>query len=151
MGLIFEALRCGTINGQSADVVEFEYDKLTKTPKLLVISGSDLHGSTTSEIDVEIDVAWSSQYGAFNLKYKGGLFMIPRYGIGINLREGDLLIANVHEYHCNSEIFTDKEDDDYNNNMANDFSNLNKELYGEEKYSRISFVCYLREKLIECD
>jgi len=71
---LFEALRCGTINGQSADVVEFEYDKLTKTPKLLVISGSDLHGSTTSEIDVEIDVAWSSQYDAFNLKYKGGLF-----------------------------------------------------------------------------
>ena len=84
-------------------------------------------------------------------KYRGGLFMIPRYGLGINLREGDLLIADVHNWHCNSEIFTTKEDDIYNNNMASDFNHLNKELYGEEKYSRISFVCYLREKLIECD
>jgi hypothetical protein len=83
-------------------------------------------------------------------KYKGGLFMIPRYGLGINLREGDLLIADVHQYHCNSEIFTTKEDDIYNNNMPNDFSKLNPELYGNDKYSRISFVCYLREKLIEC-
>ena len=77
--------------------------------------------------------------------------MIPRYGLGINLREGDLLIADVHQYHCNSEIFTTKEDDIYNNNMINDFSKLNTELYGNDKYSRISFVCYLREKLIECD
>ena len=84
-------------------------------------------------------------------RYRGGLFMIPRYGLGINLREGDLLIADVHNWHCNSEIFTTPEDDIYNNNIASDFSHLNPELYGEEKYSRISFVCYLREKLIECD
>ena len=84
-------------------------------------------------------------------KYKGGLFMIPRYGLGINLREGDLLIADVHNFHSNSEIFTTKEDDIYNNNMVNDFNHLNPELYGTEKYSRISFVCYLRQKLNECD
>jgi hypothetical protein len=84
-------------------------------------------------------------------RWRGGLFMIPMYGLGINLREGDLLIADVHNWHCNSEIWTTKEDDIYNNNMASDFSHLNPELYGNEKYSRISFVCYLREKLIECD
>ena len=84
-------------------------------------------------------------------RWRGGLFMIPMYGLGINLREGDLLIADVHNWHCNSEIWTTKEDDIYNNNMANDFNHLNPELYGNEKYSRISFVCYLREKLIECD
>jgi hypothetical protein len=70
---LFEAFRCGSINGQNAEVVEF-VPLIHNIPKLLVISGSDLHGSTTSEIDVEIDVAWSSQYDAFNLKYKGGLF-----------------------------------------------------------------------------
>ena len=71
---LFEAFRCGSINGQNAEVVEFQYNKLSETPKILVNSGSDLHGSTTSEIDVEIDVAWSSQYDSFVLQYKGGLF-----------------------------------------------------------------------------
>mgnify|MGYP003134546746 CR=1 FL=1 len=76
---LFEAFRCGSINGQSADIVEFEYDKLNKTEKLLVNSGSDLHGATTSEIPIQIDIDWSSPHDAFSCKYKGGLFHLFKH------------------------------------------------------------------------
>jgi len=84
--------------------------------------------------------------------YRGGLFMMPAYGIGINMREGDVLVANVHEYHCNSEIWTTPEDDVYNESLPERFK-IDKEvgtLGLDKKYSRISFVCYLRENLAKC-
>ena len=85
-------------------------------------------------------------------KYNGGLFMIPGYGIGIDLREGDVLIADVHNYHSNTEIWTTKEQDQYNSTLDKVFK-ANPEvgtvgIY--EDYARISFVSYLREKLIDC-
>lgn len=85
-------------------------------------------------------------------KYKGGLFMIPKYGIGVDLRDGDVLVADVHQYHCNSEFFTDDYDDDYNDELEPFFTFDKKKLVSgsEYKFDRISFVCYLREKMIEC-
>ena len=85
-------------------------------------------------------------------KYKGGLFMIPKYGIGVDLRDGDVLVADVHQYHCNSEFFTDDCDDDYNDELEPFFTaDKNNMVSGSEyKFDRISFVCYLREKMIEC-
>lgn len=76
---LFEAFRCGSINGQSADVVEFEYDKLDHTEKLLVNSGSDLHGATTSEIPIDIDIHWRSPHDILSCKYKGGLFHLFKH------------------------------------------------------------------------
>lgn len=86
--------------------------------------------------------------------YNGGIFMIPRYGIGINLRHGDLLIADVHQYHCNTEIWTTEEQDEFNKINCKSFKNVNKEkgaIGAEYDFTRMSFVCYLREKLINCD
>ena len=85
-------------------------------------------------------------------KYNGGLFIIAKYGIGVNLREGDILVADVHQYHCNSEYFTTPEQDIYNSKLEKVYK-LKKEvgtLGIEYDWSRISFVCYLREKLINC-
>jgi hypothetical protein len=87
-------------------------------------------------------------------KFNGGLFMIPRYGIAINMRQGDLLIADVHQFHCNTELWTTPEQDKYNQDHANSFRNVNKGvgiLGVEHDFSRLSFVCYLREKLIDCN
>lgn len=50
----------------------------------------------------------------------------PQYGICVNVREGDFLLMNPHEYHCNTE-FTDCDD----------------------SYQRLSFVMYAREGLVE--
>ena len=86
-------------------------------------------------------------------QYNGGLFMIPAYGLGIDLRQGDVLCAKVSEYHCNTEIWTTPEQETFNNEMPLHFK-LDTEvgtLGLDKRYSRVSFVSYLREKLINCD
>jgi len=85
-------------------------------------------------------------------RYRGGLFMMPAYGIGINMREGDVLVADVHQFHCNSEIWTTEEDDQYNDSLPERFKiDKNVGTLGlDKKYSRISFVCYLRSNLVDC-
>lgn len=84
--------------------------------------------------------------------YNGGLFMIPEYGIGVNLRQGDILIVNVHKYHTNSPIWTTPEQDKYNiKNGKTIKENQEVGTMGiEYNYTRISFVCYLRDKIINC-
>ena len=51
----------------------------------------------------------------------GGYTLLPQYGIGVNCRSRDLLFMDVHQWHCNSEIFGDG--------------------------VRLSFVLYLRDKM----
>jgi len=88
------------------------------------------------------------EYGS----YSGGLFMIPQYGLGINLRQSDILVAKVHCYHCNSELWTTPEQDKYNQSL-NKIMVSNPEIGiigGEYDFHRVSFVSYLREKMIHC-
>ena len=85
-------------------------------------------------------------------KYKGGFTLFPRYKIGVNLRTGDFLAMDVHEWHCNTEMKEEAEHKKFNSSIPEIYIN-NKETgtQGIEKlYSRISFVCYLREKLADC-
>lgn len=58
---------------------------------------------------------------------QGGHVIFPRYHIGVEVENGDVLLMNVHEYHCNTPI-VQTQPDGY----------------------RLSFVCYLREKLLDC-
>jgi hypothetical protein len=57
-------------------------------------------------------------------KYKGGETCFPQYGIGVDVRTGDVLFMDVHQPHANLPI--KKETDDA---------------------IRLSVVCYLREKV----
>jgi hypothetical protein len=59
-------------------------------------------------------------------QYDGAITVIPRYGIGLDLKNGDLAIFDVHELHGNTETTT------------------------KSFYERISVVCYYREKMIYC-
>ena len=54
----------------------------------------------------------------------GGQLLFPAYKVAIEMKNGDYLALDVHEYHCNAPIF------------------------GEG--FRLSFVCYLREKIYKC-
>lgn len=54
----------------------------------------------------------------------GGQLLFPAYKVAIEMRNGDYLALDVHEFHCNAPI------------------------YGEG--FRLSFVCYLREKMYKC-
>ena len=62
-----------------------------------------------------------------NGNYSGGYLILPEVRIAINVRPGDLLLVNNHEYiHGNTPIITH-----------------------DEEAERISLVCYLREKMLE--
>ena len=56
--------------------------------------------------------------------YKGGYTIFPQYGVGVNVRQGDFLAMDVHEWHANSKIILENKDAE-----------------------RISFVCYLRNSI----
>ena len=83
-------------------------------------------------------------------EYNGGCFMIPKFGIGVNMREGDVLVADVHQFHCNSEYWTTKEQDKANKKLDRVYGSKNDILGSEYDFNRVSFVCYLREKMINC-
>ena len=55
--------------------------------------------------------------------YTGGYLGFPKWGICVDVRQGDFLAMDVHEYHCNTPIVGD---------------------------GRLSVVCYLRKKMIHC-
>ena len=60
-------------------------------------------------------------------KYQGGFTGFPQFGVAFDVRQGDFLAMDVHEWHCNTEIKGKK-----------------------DTYGRMSVVCYLREKMLRC-
>jgi hypothetical protein len=55
--------------------------------------------------------------------YKGGYIGFPQWGIAVDVRQGDFLAMDVHQWHCNTEIIGS---------------------------GRLSIVCYLRNDMIKC-
>ena len=85
-------------------------------------------------------------------KYHGGYTCFPQFGIGVDVRRGDFLAMDVHEWHTNTPIYETDEDKTYNEGLDPAFKD-NPEvgtvgIY--EKYTRLTFVCYLREKISKC-
>jgi len=85
-------------------------------------------------------------------KYHGGYTCLPQFGIGIDVRRGDFLAMDVHEWHTNTPIYETEEDKVFNATLDDVFKD-NPEvgtvgIY--EKYTRLTFVCYLREKISKC-
>lgn len=85
-------------------------------------------------------------------RYTGGATIFPRYKIGFNVRTGDFLAMDVHEWHCNTEMTESAADKEYNKKLPkiHHDSTQTGTLGGEKPFTRISFVCYLREKLRGC-
>jgi hypothetical protein len=86
-------------------------------------------------------------------KYHGGNTIFPQYGVAIDLRTGDFVAMDVHEWHCNTKMYETKEDKEFNKKLENVFRHdpTTGTMGSTDKYSRLSFVCYLREKMIDCD
>ena len=86
-------------------------------------------------------------------KYSGGSTIFPQYGIGFNVRTGDFLAMDVHEWHCNTEMRETEDEKSFNKGLPKiHFEDAATGTMGSEKpFTRISFVCYLREKLRKCD
>ena len=60
-------------------------------------------------------------------EYKGGYTGFPQFKVAIDVRHGDFLAMDVHEWHCNTKIISKT-----------------------NNYTRLSLVAYLREKMIKC-
>jgi hypothetical protein len=85
-------------------------------------------------------------------KYSGGQTLFPRFGVGFNVRTGDFLAMDVHEWHCNTALYESPSDKAFNRKLPkihNDNASTGT-LGGDKPFTRISFVCYLREKLRGC-
>ena len=85
-------------------------------------------------------------------KYHGGYTCFPQFGIGVDVRRGDFLAMDVHQWHTNTPIYETEEDKAFNEAMEPAFKD-NPEvgtvgIYN--KYTRLTFVCYLREKISQC-
>ena len=85
--------------------------------------------------------------------YGGGYTLFPRYKIGFDVRTGDFLAMDVHEWHCNTELTETAEQKTKNKRLSKIHrQNISTGTHGEDKpFTRISFVCYLREKLVGCN
>ena len=85
-------------------------------------------------------------------KYQGGYTIFPQFGIAIDVRNNDYLAMDVHQWHSNTEIYETDEDKKYNESIPKAYKdNIEVGTIGIDKlYTRLTFVCYLRENLINC-
>lgn len=60
-------------------------------------------------------------------KYRGGYYVCPQFRVAVDMRHGDLLLTDVHEFHGNTPILPISAD-----------------------YERLSLVLYYREKMALC-
>ena len=76
--------------------------------------------------------------------YDGAFTGFPQYGVCVDVREGDFLAMDVHEWHCNTGFIPTNTElfDEYNNNSEYYKNNWH--------FNRLSVVCYLREGMIRC-
>jgi len=70
--------------------------------------------------------------------YEGFYLGLPEYKICFDIRDGDTLIFDAHEYHANTDYKVLSEELGYDDLQGNYFA------------GRISIVCYLRDKLKNC-
>ena len=86
-------------------------------------------------------------------KYHGGITMFPRFRVGFDVRTGNFLAMDVHEWHTNSPMYETAEDKAYNKTIP-DIRTRDPEtgvIGTEHKFQRLTFVCYFREKLQACE
>ena len=85
-------------------------------------------------------------------KYQGGYTVFPQFGIGINLRNNDFVVMDVHQWHSNTPMYETDEDKEFNKSLPKIYKDNPQVgtagIY--ELYTRLSFVCYLREKILNC-
>ena len=74
-------------------------------------------------------------------KYRGAYTGFPQYGVAANVRTGDFLAMDVHEWHANTEFKPV-------NKVKGTYKQ--KDVDNQWHYNRLSIVCYLREKMIRC-
>ena len=122
-----------SINNKYSELVKDRFDKQNAKAMETPFKISDT-AFTTVTTNVNFQTATHKDYGDDNDgfgnltviqrgKYKGGETCMPQYGIGVDVREGDILFMDVHQWH---------------GNLPMDFSS---------NAIRMSIVCYLRKNV----
>tara|TARA_B100002051_G_C16727933_1_gene636399 strand:+ start:814 stop:1962 length:1149 start_codon:yes stop_codon:yes gene_type:complete len=85
-------------------------------------------------------------------KYHGGYTIFPQFGVAVDVDTKDFLAMDVHQWHSNTPIYQSKEDKLFNEQLTPVFKeNPDVGTAGiYENYTRLTFVCYLREKILSC-
>ena len=78
------------------------------------------------------------------MKWKGGYLCFPQYKVGIDVRNGDYLAMDVHQWHANTEIFPFRS----SKNKSKKESQKEKD---KLEHARLSIVSYLRKNMIKCE
>ena len=78
--------------------------------------------------------------------------ILPQFGVAVDVRTQDFLGMDVHQFHSNTPIYETEEDKKYNESIPKVYhDNVEVGTVGIDKlYTRLTFVCYLRENLIKC-
>ena len=74
--------------------------------------------------------------------FEGCYTGFPQYGIAVNVRQGDFLAMDVHEWHCNTELIPKHQ------KIFGKWSDI--EIRNKWYLNRLSVVCYLRDNMIRC-
>lgn len=69
--------------------------------------------------------------------YRGGILTFPRYRIGVDMHDGDLILLDAHEWHGNTAITCDHQEQPLNGPCP-------------EGCERVSVVTYMREAMTTC-
>lgn len=75
--------------------------------------------------------------------YRGGIFVFPEYRVGVDMKHGDLLLMDAHQYHGNTAMYCEVCAD----RMGPGGSRNHDETCGTE---RISIVSYFRTAMTKC-
>lgn len=74
--------------------------------------------------------------------YNGGYLGFPRFQVCVDVRTGDFLAMNVHEWHCNTQFKRKK------SKIFGNFSEI--DITNGWYFNRMSVVLYLRKNMIQC-
>jgi hypothetical protein len=85
-------------------------------------------------------------------RYQGGYTVFPQFGVAVDVDSGDFLAMDVHQWHSNTAIYETEQDRLFNEQLEPAFKdNPQVGTVGiYNKYTRLTFVCYLREKIAKC-
>jgi len=75
-------------------------------------------------------------------EYSGCYFGLPQYGVCVDVRTGDFLAADVHQWHCNSPFIPREAVVKGTNKMKN--------IINDWYFQRMSVVLYLRNDMVKC-
>lgn len=138
------------ISGQFAehvpDLFSAQMEYVRKTDPAWIVPGTPFTTITVNNSystgvhkDVgDLDVGFSCLAVLRRGEYEGGLLTFPRYRVGVDMQDGDLLLMNAHQWHGNTRMMCA---------CGEQIVNKPCEVCGAE---RISVVCYYRTKMAEC-